>query len=365
MVTGTLINYVFLDRDTIVDNCEAGTCLHQTNCPDADYWNMKMNYGFSRRFSWVVAAVFLILAFPGVHLYAEARPESRTRLILLGTAGGPSIKKARAQPASAVIVNDSVYIVDAGNGVARQMALAGISAKKLRAVFITHNHTDHAADYGTLLLRSWLSGLSEPVNTFGPKPIEQITAAYMQYMDWEIKLRISDENRMPFQGLVRAHNILRDGVIYKDENVKVTAFEVPHGAAKPSYGFRFDTPDGSIVFSGDTSRSESLIKVAENADVLVHEVLALAGVDAAVNITDPGNEALKRHIIDAHTAIEEVARIAVEAKVRKLVLNHFVPTGLLAFDRPEIWEKQIRKIYHGDLVIGQDLMEIKIAMDRN
>jgi len=281
-----------------------------------------------------------------------------TRLILLGTAGGPAIKKLRAQPANAVIVNGSVCIVDAGNGVARQMALADVPPQALRAVFITHLHSDHVADYGTLLLRAWQSGLKCVVDTYGPVPLAAMTVSYLQYMDWDIQLRIRDEKRPPFAGLVRAHNISGGGLIYQDENVKVTATEVPHDAAKPAYAYRFDTADLAIVFSGDTASSENLIKLAAGADILVHEVVNIDGVDATVNETDPGNEALKRHVIAAHTPIEEVGRVATQAKVKKRVLSHVVPTGQRAFDQPELWLQSVRKTYKGEVVVGEDLLQI-------
>jgi ribonuclease BN (tRNA processing enzyme) len=289
-------------------------------------------------------------------------PESRvaeTRLVLLGTAGGPSIKKARSQPANALIVNGAVYVVDAGNGVAQQMAQADIQPRAVRAVFITHLHSDHVADYGTLLLRIWQSGMRKPIETFGPKPLVAMTASYMQYMDWDIELRIRDEGRPPFAELVKAHDIARPGVIYQDENVKVTAAEVTHGAAKPAYAYRFDTPGKVVVFSGDTSMSADLVNLAGGADILVHEVLSLEGVDAAVKGTDPGNEALRRHIIEAHTPAEDVGRVAAAARVKKLVLTHFVPTGNPAFDKPELWIEKVQKAYKGEIVVGEDLMEIK------
>jgi ribonuclease BN (tRNA processing enzyme) len=314
------------------------------------------------RLSIVFAA--MLFAVPGeaqtAAAQAAASPSASkgTRLILLGTAGGPSIKKSRAQPANALVVNGSIYIIDAGNGVARQMALANLSPQALRAVFITHLHSDHMADYGTLLLRAWQTGLKNPVDTYGPAPLEDMTQAYMRYMDWDIQLRISDENRPPFAPLVRAHNIAAEGVIYQDANVKVTAVEVPHGGAKPSYAFRFDTPTRSIVFSGDTSRSSSLVRLAKGADILVHEVLNTEGVDAAVGISNTVNDALKRHIIEAHTPIEEVGQVAHDAGVKKLVLTHFVP-ALPAFDKPEIWIHGARKFFGGEIVVGQDLLEIE------
>lgn len=282
-----------------------------------------------------------------------------TRLILLGTAGGPAVKKTRAQPANAVVVGGDVYVVDAGDGVSRQLALAGLSVRDLRAIFITHNHSDHVADYGTLLLRAMASGLKTPVASFGPPPLEAMTAAYLDYMRWDVELRVKDENRPPLASLVRAHDITRPGLVYEDGNVRVTAVEVPHGAAKPSFAYRFDTPDRSIVFSGDTSKSEALIELAQGADVLVHEILNMAAIDATVNRTDPGNEALKRHIIEAHTPMREVGEVATAAGVGKLVLSHFVPADIEAWDRPELWRAGVRETWDGELVVGEDLMEIR------
>jgi len=307
----------------------------------------------------VTAVLAIALATAALDAQPVKDQDVGTRLILLGTAGGPALKKARAQPANALVVNGHVYIIDAGNGVARQMALADLSPNALRAVFITHNHSDHVADYGTLLLRAWLSGLKTPVDTYGAPPLEEMTRAYLRYMDWDIQLRIRDEPRPPLADLIRAHDIAGPGVIYRDENLKVTAAEVPHGAAKPAYAFRFDTPHRAIVFSGDTARSDALIKLATGADVLVHEVVNVDGVDAVVNATDPGNAALKRHIIEAHTPVEEVGEVAAKAGVRKIVLTHFVPTGLPAFDKPELWIQGVRRHFKGEVVVGEDLLEVK------
>lgn len=290
----------------------------------------------------------------------EAVPlQQGTRLVLLGTAGGPALKKARAQPSNALIVNGDVYIIDAGNGVSRQMALSGIDPRKMRAVFITHNHSDHIADYGTLLLRAWASGLRTKIATYGPPPLAKMTRSYLDYADWDIQLRKVDEGRPDLASLISVHEIKEEGVIFEDANLKVTAFEVPHGDAKPSYAFRFDTPHKSIVFSGDTSRSTNLIKHAKGADILVHEVVSIHGVEAVVQRIDPGNKDLVQHIVEAHTPIEEVGEVAREAGVKKLVLSHFVPTGLPSYDKPELWIEGVRKTYSGEVIVGEDLMIIE------
>lgn len=290
---------------------------------------------------------------------SPAQTASGTRLVLLGTAGGPSIKKARAQPSNALIVNGEVYVIDTGNGVARQMALAGIDVKKLRAVFITHNHSDHMADYGTLLLRAASSGLKNTVHTFGPPPLSMMNKAYMAFADWDVQLRVRDEAKPELADMVKVREIFQDGVIYQDENVKVTAFEVPHGAAAPSYGYRFDTPHKSILFSGDTTKSDNLIKHAQGVDILVHEIVSVHGAEAIGERIDPGNKELVRHIVEAHTKPDEVGEVATAANVGKLVLTHFVPTGLPKFDNPQAWIDSVRQTYAGEIVVGEDLMAIE------
>ncbi|MGH7563783.1 MAG: MBL fold metallo-hydrolase [Gemmatimonadota bacterium] len=254
------------------------------------------------------------------------------------------------------MVNDAVYVVDAGNGVARQLALAGLASRNLRAVFITHHHSDHNADYGNLLLLTWTAGLKTPVDTYGPPPLVRMTELFLELNEQDIDLRQDEADRPVLADLIRPHEIEGDGVIYEDENVKVTAFEVIHLGAR-AYGFRFDTPDRSIVFSGDTSRSENLIRHARGADVLVHEVVSVPAVDALVARTDPGNEALKHHIIYAHTPLTEVGKIATEAGVQTLVLTHFVPSDG-PDDTAELWREGAKQHFSGELIIGQDLMEI-------
>jgi len=290
---------------------------------------------------------------------AAAENQSDMRIVLLGTAGGPAIKRSRAQPASAVVVNDNVYIIDAGDGVARQMALADLSPLKLRAVFITHLHSDHVADYGTLLLRAWLSGLKHPVDTFGPPPLVAMTVSWLEFMDWDIQLRIRDEARVPLSGLIRPREFNEGGVIFDDGVVKVTAFLVEHDAAKPAFGYRFDTPDKSIVFSGDTAFSQRLIEMSRGVDILVHEVVSIPGAEAVVQKLDPGNEQLLRHIVDAHTPAVEVGQIAAQADVAKLVLTHLTPSGMPGIDEPEVWLKDVRKHYSGEVIVGEDLLVIR------
>jgi ribonuclease BN (tRNA processing enzyme) len=307
----------------------------------------------------IIAAIVLSVTFCLPATAESETPREGTKLILLGTAGGPSTKKNRSQPASAIVVNGDIYIVDTGDGVARQLTLAGLSVTDIRSIFITHNHADHMADYGTLLLRSWLTGRRDVIQTFGPPPLEKITAHYLDYMRWDIDLKVSDEGRPPLDQLIDAHDIETDGVIYSDENVTVTVFTVKHGAAKPAYGYRFDTADKSIVFSGDTTPNDNVIKAAKGVDILVHEVVSVASIDAMIARVAPGNDALRRHILNNHTNTGEVGEIASEAGVKLLVLSHFGGAGDPDFDRPEVWAAAVRKTYSGPLIVGEDLTVIE------
>jgi len=235
------------------------------------------------------------------HAHAQS---GKTRLILLGTGGGPRARKERKSAAQAIIVNDVLYVVDAANGVALQLAAAGIPLPKLRHVFITHQHSDHNADYGNLLLLAWATGLRTRVDTWGPPPLEKMTRLFFEMNAYDIDIRIEDEGRVPLVPLVHPHEITEGGVVMQDENLKVTCTLVDHPPVKPAFAYRFDAADRSIVISGDTHRSDNLAKLAQGADVLVHEAMYVQALDRLVARV-PNASTLKQHIIASHTPAED------------------------------------------------------------
>jgi ribonuclease BN (tRNA processing enzyme) len=280
----------------------------------------------------------------------------RTRAILLGTAGGPTPKRGRAAPANVVLVDDVPYVVDCGNGVARQLVLAGISLPSLRSVLITHHHSDHNADYGTLLLLAWASGLKSAVDTYGPPPLTRMTGLALELHAEDIRVRIRDEGRVPLKPLIRPHEVSGPGPVFQDERVRVTAALVRHPLMPLAFAYRFDGPDRSIVFSGDTARSDDLVKLAAGADVLVHEAFYAPAADRLA-AGDPGASTLKKHLMDSHTSVDEAGRAAARAGVKTLVLNHFVPG-----DQPPVsdeeWLAGARAHFNGNVIVGRDLLEI-------
>jgi len=273
-----------------------------------------------------------------------------SRLILLGTAGGPTPKATRSGPSQIIVVGDRGYVVDCGDGVARQMMIAGVF-RTLRHVFITHHHSDHNADYGTLLLLAWGDRLQTDVDTWGPPPLATMTRQFLEMSAPDIAVRMRDEGRPPLAPLVHPHEIDRAGAVMKDDRVTVTCAVVPHPLVPLALAYRFDCPDRSIVISGDTAPSDALVALAKDADVLVHEALYLPGAPG-----EPGS-ALRKHIMDSHTSAEDAGRIATRAGVRTLVLSHFVPS-----ENPPVaddqWLAAARSTFAGRIVVGKDLLEV-------
>jgi len=241
-------------------------------------------------------------------------------------------------------------VIDCGDGVARQMMAAGVF-RTLRHVFITHHHSDHNADYGTLLLLAWGDDLKTPVDTWGPPPLSRMTKLFLEMSAADLAVREKDEGRPPLRPLVRPHEIRRGGAVMKDDLVTVTCALVNHPLVPIALAYRFDCPDRSIVFSGDTAPSDNLVALAKGADVLVHEALYVPAAPGA-----PGS-ALRKHIMDSHTSVEDAGRIATRAGVKTLVLSHFVPA-----ENPPVsdeqWLEGARAHFSGRIVVGRDLMEL-------
>ncbi|HET8634034.1 MAG TPA: MBL fold metallo-hydrolase [Gemmatimonadales bacterium] len=303
-----------------------------------------------RGFVATMGAVTLAAGVP-----VPLQPQARTRLILLGTAGGPTPKRTRSGPAQVILAGDAAYVVDCGDGVARQAVLAGVPFNALRHIFITHHHSDHNADYGNLLLLFWASGLAHRVDSWGPAPLTRITELFLEMSKPDIDVRVVDEGRPPLGQLIHPHEI-QPGLVMEDDNLRVTAALVHHPMVPVAYAYRFDAPDRSIVISGDTARSDAVVKLARGADVLVHEAFYPQAVEEMV--TGRANaEPLRKHLLASHTSAEDCGRVAAAAGVRTLVLSHFVP----AEDPPisdAMWAEAAGKHFKGKIIVGRDLMEV-------
>ncbi len=307
---------------------------------------------------------------------AEPLPKSNTtRLIMLGTQGGPRGSADRSQPANVLIVNGRPYLIDAGNGVARQLMLAGVPSASIRQIFITHNHDDHNADWGTLMGRAWTSGQHEPMTVYGPRGTESMRKGFLQYFAPNAAAHYMEGAvNIPPEKIILAHDIAGPGLVYQDANIRVTAEENCHyhfSKGSPGYGwqqsfsFRFQTPDRVIAFSGDTGAcGDKLVKFFAGADILVHEVIDLDAIEATVKARSSGDgsyslpgqrEALMKHLRTEHTTPEEVGRVASAAAVKMVVLTHITPGTQSQGDAA--YSDGVKQLYKGPVVVAHDLME--------
>jgi len=287
----------------------------------------------------------------------RAFAQSPTRLVLLGTGGGPRVTaKGRAKPATLIVANGVPYVIDCGDGVALQLVRAGVALDSLRYVFITHQHSDHNLDYGNLIYDAWAAGLKKPVDAYGPPPLAAMTEAYWQLNRFDIETRIADEGRVDLRKLVTAHEFAKDGEVMKNDDVRVTAARVRHPPITQAYAYRFDCPGRSIVISGDTAYSPELVSLAKGADVLVCEAMLLAGLERLLAKV-PNAATLREHLLASHVVAEDAGRIAAEAGVGTLVLSHLVPGDDPAITEA-MWEEAARKRFGGKIVVGRDLLEV-------
>lgn len=298
-----------------------------------------------------------LLAMPTV-LAQSAK--SRTRVIFLGTKGGPRVGIGASNPANLVVVNDTPFVVDCGTGVSRQLVNAGVALPSIKYIFVTHHHSDHDLEYGNLFYNAWVAGLTTPIRSFGPKGLEAMTKAFWELNKLDVDTRIADEGRPDPRKLLIANDISGDGVVLQTSAVTVTAFRTPHPQIVDNFAYKFETPDGTIVFSSDTVYNPKLADFAKGADVLVHECMYLPAIDRLVAKVANG-ATIKKHFLASHTSTEDVGRIAARAGVKVLVLTHFVP-GDDPLVTEEDWVEGVKKNYSGRIVVAKDLMELKLPV---
>ncbi len=275
-------------------------------------------------------------------------------MILLGT-GFPRPDANHAGPATAVVAGDNWFLVDAGRGATMRVAATSLKYEGLRAVFITHLHSDHTAGLPDVFITSWQFGRkSTPLQLYGPTGIEKLADSMLQFFAYDIHVRRDLVEKHPAAGATIKTHVVREGVVYDDGDVRVTAFNEEHPPVTPAFGYRFDSGGHSIVVSGDTRPNPNLIRFAKSADILVQEAYLPEHFDS---VDTPEVAArLKAY----HTTAEEAGEIAAAAGVKTLVLTHLVPGN-----KDAIFAERASKKFHGRVIVGSDLKTITINGDIN
>jgi len=335
-----------------------------TNCkrpdtPRPSKWQTVKHQAFL-----TVIAIFCLLP-QTIHAAGETvKAGTVTRLVLLGT-GTPQPDPDRSGAATAVVVNNSAYLVDFGPGVVRRAAaaerdlgIAPLAPTNIRTVFTTHLHSDHTAGYADLILTPWTMGRAVPLEVYGPKGLKNMTDHILRAYAEDIAIRRDGMEKESAEGWkVNVHEI-RAGVVYKDANVTVTAFPTRHGEWEESYGYRFDTPGRSIVISGDTTPQQATIDACRGCDILVHEAQTMKFVNRPMRPNAQGYD-IKAYAAKYHTTTEQLAVLAGKAKPKLLVLYHnpitLRPDKRPLASTPEDLLAEIAPLYTGRVVVGRDL----------
>lgn len=296
-----------------------------------------------------VLCVLLVQLFFGLALGPHA--QTRTKVVVLGT-GTPNADPDRLGPSVAVVVDDASYLVDFGVGVVRRAAAAeraGISAlgaTRLARAFATHLHSDHTLGLGDLILSPWVLEREMPLHLYGPRGLramaDHILAAYAE--DIRIRTTGGEPRHKQDPRTVSVHEILLPGEIYRDDRVTVTAFAVRHGGWEQAFGYRFQTPDRTIVISGDTGPESHIEQQCRRCDVLVHEVYSEAGFAKR-----PAE--WQAYHSKYHTSSRQLGAIAARAQPALLVLYH----QLIWSSTEEELLNEVRSVYQGKVVSAHDL----------
>jgi ribonuclease BN (tRNA processing enzyme) len=292
---------------------------------------------------WAISAfVFALTPAAASSQAPDAAHHSVTQIVMLGT-GTPGWDPDRSGPATAIIVNGKPYLIDFGPGVVRRMGAAylrGVEAllpTNVHVAFLTHRHVDHTVGYSDLIFSPAQDGERGPLDVYGPTGLKDMTY-------YILKAHMLKPNDSRYK--VNTHEI-EPGVVYKDTNVTVTAFHVNHGDVE-AFGYRFDTPDRSIVISGDTTPTQSVIDACHGCDVLIHEAYSMY----TYNAVSADAQQKRRHI---HTSSLELAALAAKAKPGLLILYHRSNLGGNGPNPEDVLVKEIQAVYHGKVVTGHDL----------
>lgn len=306
--------------------------------------------------------LLLALAIGGLPCSVNAQnagaPESRViplaadgfRVVVLGSGVGPSVNLEQFGASILVEAGGERLLFDCGRGATLRLAQIGVPLGSISRLFLTHLHSDHVIQIPDLLLTGWAGGGRRvPLEVWGPEGTRDMFAHLQQAFAFDIRMRRDVDERLPGDGIrVLSHDI-KEGVVFDDRGIKVTAFLVDHSPVAPAFGYRIDYRGHAVALSGDTRAAENLIRFAEGVDVLVHEVLD----SGTLHQRFPRNAEMAAAILAKHTTPEQAGEVFSRVRPRLAVYSH-APNA----DRVIA---ETRRTYAGPLEGAEDLLAIEIG----
>ena len=273
---------------------------------------------------------FLFLSVPSKGQQTSSDIFDGLKVTLCGTSS-PLVAPGRAQACVAVETPDHLYIVDAGSGSAATATLARVPTVKLRGILLTHFHSDHISDIGDFNLNSWVAGRPAPLQIIGPEGVERVVEGFNIAYELDLGYRVAhhgEELLNPILGVLQPRQITK-GIILEEDGLRITAFEVSHPPIEPALGYRFDYGGRSLVISGDSLVTDTIIEISDGADLVLHDAMALQLVQTMETLASrTGNTrqaTLLHDIQDYHATNEDLQRLVAEADIGQLALYHLVP----------------------------------------
>lgn len=288
-------------------------------------------------------------------------------VILLGT-GSPRAVIGRGKPGVAVLAGDKTFLIDCGAGTVDRLLAAGIMPQRVSDVLFTHHHSDHNSGFFDVFISSWrthvtyeqvFEGRNGPMNVYGPVSTKEIIGKMRDSFDFDAKLRVN-YNKSSDAGAEIVYHERNEGIIYNQDGITITAFEVDHRPVYPALAYKMEYNGKTVVISGDTLPVENMITFSRNIDLLVHEAynkewldtLIAKFPDQSVGLSNPAKY---------HTTTLEAAEIAKKAEVKHLVLTHHIPAPYETVEAEDNYTNGMRDIYSGPITVGRDLMTFRLV----
>lgn len=342
----------------------------------------KQLFAFLRQLRMFAATLVVAIVITGAAATQSGSSPSavlgapnRIEILFLGTAAGPPLRQDRSEPSTLLIVGGRPYLIDCGIGTMQRMLEAGIASESIKTIFFTHLHADHDLGLADVMANDFFrlnaASSSASIDIYGPSQTKELVDAAFHYITMGFRAfaaepgairagLVNGELKSPFM----AHEIQGTGLVYQDDNIRVTAAENSHYVLMPaqarhqmkSYSYRIETSHGVFVFTGDTGPSDAVVELAKGADVLITEVEDLnqtakfVSSFAAQNHWSPERAAaMMAHMRQEHLGEEEVGKLASNAQVKSVVLYHYDPAD------PAAYVASVKKHFSGPVFASADL----------